>query len=89
MAKRYIAFFLSAVLLIACLTGCTSAENNSDAPTEITETSAPKVTDNTTFKLRVTVLIRLRLKLRIIRFYPLLFLSPFLTLTKITSLCRI
>lgn len=54
MAKRYIAFFLAAVMLIACLTGCTSAENNSEAPTEITETSAPKVTDNTTFKLSYT-----------------------------------
>ncbi len=54
MTKRYIAFFLSAVMLIVCLTGCTSGGENNETLTEAEETSAPKVTDNTSFKLSYT-----------------------------------
>lgn len=54
MAKRYVALFLTAVMIIACFSGCTSAENQNEAISEITEASAVKVTDSTTFKISYT-----------------------------------
>lgn len=52
MAKKYIAFFVAIVMLIACLSGCTSAQN--ETVTELTEVTTAKVTDSTTFKLSYT-----------------------------------
>lgn len=53
MAKKYIALFMTAVMLITCFTACSSeeAENKSE---QTATTQKAKVTDNTTFKLSYT-----------------------------------